>query len=310
MAVRACLAIAVWVVAANALKMQIREDAGIAVKGSTKKMPAIGFGTGMKSGPQLIESTKTYLQNGGRLIDTAQMYANHMDLAKAIQESGVNREDIWVTSKVNTNARMGGTVANKEDTLKAVDSSLQELGLDYLDLMLIHTPAGKTHEEQEQIWLGLIEAQRAGKVKSIGVSNFNKHMIENLEKITHVRPAVLQIEYHPWVPGDTHDLVQWAQAQGIVVTAYGSLGGSENKAQGEAVSRIADKHKVSNAQVLLKWALKRGLAVIPGATSEEHIKDCLASNKLELSETEDDLIDADQPPLFKRWHNCGSGCAK
>lgn len=271
-----------------------------------KRMPRVGFGTCCRNaskGRPLIESTKSYLRMGGRLIDTAQMYDNHQDLAQAIQESGIPREELWVTSKVNT---WRGKLKSKEDTLKAVDTSLEELGLQYLDLMLIHGDYGNTQSIQRAVWRGLIEAQRAGKVRNIGVSNYNRQEIEDLEKATGVLPVVNQMEFHPWLPKESRDIFTWCKSRGITVTAYGSLGGSNNKAGGEAAGHIATRKGVSPAQVLLRWALDQGAAVIPGATSVEHICDNLDIKDFQLDAEDIELLEgSERPDAFRRWKNRG-----
>jgi len=305
-------------IALSTMSPQIQNDGAIYVTGSEKKMPRIGFGTCCRAsahGQPLIRSTLIYLNNGGRLIDTAQMYTNHRDLAKAIHDSGVPREELWVTSKLNTatNEMQGvGTKEppqNEQDAMRNVDSCLEELGLEYLDLMLIHGAWENPSEVQESLWRGLIAAKAAGKVKNIGVSNFNWEQIENLRTKTGVLPAVHQLEYHPWVPKETHDLVKWCQDQGMAVTAYGSLGGSDNKGHSEAAKSVAKKYGLSKAQVLLSWALNKGVAVIPGATSEEHIKQNLATPVGLLTEEDMNLIESSgAPESWRRWHNCESGC--
>lgn len=287
----------------------------IAIKGSAKRMPINGFGTCCRKsafGPPLVQSTKAYLAHGGRHIDTAQMYLNHWDIAKAIKESGVPREELWVTSKLQSAKLMAWpkAVVSEESAVEAVDSSLRELGLDYLDLMLIHSPeGGTTPDEQVAVWRGLLRAKEAGKVKNIGVSNFNRQQLEMLRDATSYMPVVNELEYHPWVPEETHELVKYCQKNDIGVIAYGSLGGSSNNAEGEVVSAIAKKHGVSNSQVLLRWALDKGVAIIPGATSDQHIQENLQIPKFHLDKKDLSSLKENRPLNFKAWKNCKSGCA-
>lgn len=297
------------------IQSQIQNDGTMYVTGSAKKMPLIGFGTCCRAsakGKPLIRSTLIYLSSGGRLIDTAQMYDNHRDLAKAIHESGVPRDEIWVTSKLNTatnEMRLKKAIRTEEDAMRNVNLCLEELGLEYLDLLLIHGAWDNPVEVQEAIWRGLIAAKAAGKVKNIGVSNFNQAQIQNLKTKTGVLPAAHELEYHPWVPKETHDLVRWCQKEGIAVTAYGSLGGSKNAAASQAAQRVAKKYGLSKAQVLLSWALNKGVAVIPGATSQEHIEQNLATPAGLLTKDDMDLLESSGPPeSWRRWHNCESGC--
>lgn len=282
----------------------------LAIRGSTKLMPAVGYGTCCRAtsrGPPLIESTLAYLANGGRLIDTAQLYTNHRDLAVAIRESGIPRDQLWVTSKLQVKALNAET-----DVIKAVDVCLEELNLDYVDLMLLHGGDGWGigYARDESLWRGLISAKRAGKVRSIGVSNHNRQEIERLAASTGELPAVNQLEFHPWVPPETKELVRWCQGKGIAVTAYGSLGGSANKAEGDVAAQLAKKYGVSSAQVLLRWAVDQGVAVIPGATTEAHIREDLELLGFQLDARDAKLLEAASAPEdFTRWHNCRSGCA-
>ncbi|OLP82204.1 NADPH-dependent conjugated polyketone reductase C2 [Symbiodinium microadriaticum] len=248
-----------------------------------------------------------YLAAGGRLIDTAQGYGNHLDIGEAIRQSAVPRDDLWVTSKVRV--RACNTAA---DVVRAVNKSLEQLGLEYLDLMLLHGGDGWGigPERDEALWRGLIETQQSGKVRSIGVSNHNREEIDRLISSTGVTPAVNQLEFHPWVPAETRDLVRWCQGKGIAVTAYGSLGGSQNKARGEAAAKIAEKYGKTSAQVLLRWALDQGVAVIPGASSEEHIREDLDLTGFALTSEDAKLLESVEAPTnFTRWHNCKTGCA-
>lgn len=282
----------------------------VQITGSAKPMPALGFGTccrNSSTGPALINSTKIYLRLGGRHIDTAQMYGNHRDIKIAIAESQIPRDALWVTSKVNTN----GVVTDRVGAIKAVHDSLEELGMKYLDLMLIHGAWDNDQHQRAAVWRGLIAAKKAGVVRNIGVSNYNREQIEQLEKDTGVRPAVNQIEYHPWVPNATKALYWWCKSKDIAVTAYGSLGGNTNRAANNAVlTNVASKHAASNAQVLLHWALDQGAAVIPGATSEEHIRENLFMKDFHLDADDLSTIDkAEKPETFRRWKSCKSGCA-
>ncbi|CAJ1420727.1 unnamed protein product [Effrenium voratum] len=241
---------------------------GLRVAGSEKLMPRIGYGTCCRPtsrGEPLIQGVKAYLAAGGRLIDTAQVYGNHLDIAEAIRQSGVPRDELWVTSKVKVQ-----NCYTPKDVVQAVATSLEQLDLSYLDLMLLHGGDGWGIDPRRdlRLWRGLQDAQQAGTVHSIGLSNHNQEEIERLISKTGVKPAVNQLEFHPWVPEETKDLVKWCQNTGIVVTAYGSLGGSSNQARGEVVSQVAKKYGKTNAQVLLRWALDQQVAVIPGASSE------------------------------------------
>jgi len=259
---------------------------GIVIKGSEHVMPPIGFGTCCRKtaqGPALVNSTLIFLRLGGRHIDTAQKYSNHKDIRKALTQVQVPREELWITSKINTISKAPG----RQGVMEAVNESLRELGLNYLDLMLLHRPANTSELRAEQ-WRGLIDARAAGKVRNIGVSNYDATMIQGLIDATGVTPAMNQISYNPLNARHQRTLVQWCQNRSIAVTAYSSV---RDKTNGDVAIKIAETHKASPAQVLLRWALDQGVAVIPGATSEEHILDNLSTGDFRLSTEEVQLLE-------------------
>ena len=290
-----------------------------------RPMPAVGFGTCCRksaSGPALIASTKEYLMQGGRAIDTAQLYNNSRELGQAIRESGVPRADIWVTSKVNTRPDRNA-VTDRVGALASVRGALQELGTSYIDLMLVHGAWKQTPEQRAAVWRGLIDAKREGLALHLGVSNYDAEQIELLGQATGTWPVANELEYHPWSSNRTRELVRWCQRRGIQVIAYGSLGGSScpdlqvfrlgrracpanrQDAMQSGVRSLSSKYGVSTAQVLLRWALDQGVAVIPGATSAPHIRDNLQLKDFHLSEADRELLAAEKPKQFKRWNNLG-----
>eukprot|EP00931_Biecheleriopsis_adriatica_P064352 TRINITY_DN39147_c0_g1_i2.p1 TRINITY_DN39147_c0_g1~~TRINITY_DN39147_c0_g1_i2.p1 ORF type:complete len:180 (+),score=35.28 TRINITY_DN39147_c0_g1_i2:407-946(+) len=178
--------------------------------------------------------------------------------------------------------------------------------------MLLHGGEGwgVKQAQDTDLWKGLIDAKSSGLVRNIGVSNHNQAEIERLIAATGVKPVVNQIEFHPWVPPETKDLVKWCQSQGIAVTAYGSLGGAGNKANGDEIEDVADKRKISKSQVLLRWALNQGVAVIPGSNNEKHIRENLELADIVIDESDAKTLEtAMRPYTFRRWHSCVSGCA-
>ena len=254
-------------------------------------MPAIGYGTCCRptaKGDDIYVSTMTYLADGGRLLDTAMAYGNHKDIGKAIQDSfSIQRNEIWITSKISPSKLTSTKIHIAENTVAAVKGIVKELslfGVDaYLDLCLIHTQKlGK--ESTIEIWKGLIEAQKQGLIKVIGVSNFNKHEIIDLYHATNVLPEVNQIQYHPWTTSEWKETVVWQHENQIATTAYNSLGGSrfhKSKTKNDdgdgwgspIVSQLASKYGVTEAQLLLRWALQhQGVAVIPGSADPNHIE--------------------------------------
>lgn len=259
----------------------------------------IGFGTCCRAsatGQDLEKSLLTYFALGGKLVDTAQTYGNHKNIANAIRVSGIPREELWVTTKINT---LGLTSAG--DVFASVRSSLQELDLKYIDLVLLHTAAHNATLRTAQ-WKGLVSARLAGLVGQIGVSNWNKEHIKELVLGGMEKPAVNQLEYHPWSPPVYYELVQWCQNEGIMVTAYGSLGGEGSKDEGVVAHQLAASHGVTAAQLLLRWAVSQGVAVIPGATSEQHIAENMKTPSFSLSVKEfQALRNSPMPQGWRCW---------
>ena len=262
------------------------------------KMPVVGFGTcchKSSTGAPLIRSTLEYLSAGGRLIDTAEMYGNHKDLKRAIQQSLLPCSELWITSKVNTKR-----VFTRSGARRAVATSVRELGLTKIDLMLLHGAFKQTAVQREAVWRGLISAKTEGLVREIGVSNYDREQVEQLVAATGVKPAVVQIEYNPWMANSTHEYVQWLQGQAIAVTAYASLRPRGQQVVGGAggVAQVAKRHGVTSSQVLLRWAIDRRVAVIPGATSKEHIHTNLQLGGIHLTPADSELFARDVVTLF------------
>lgn len=258
-------------------------------RGSTSTgimMPLVGLGAAQ--GPTLKKSIAAFLGHGGQLIDTAIMYGHRPvgeALRAAMETAGIARESFWVTSKILPQA-----ANTSQETLALVEQSLLDLGITYIDLFLIHWPG----DSMVEIWKGLIQARNAGKLRAIGVSNFSPEQISELEGASGERPSVNQLQYHPWVADDVYENVRWCLDHGVAVTAYGSLGGQYHDGLHDTtVQAVASKHSVSSGQVLLRWALHQGVAVIPGATTEKHILEDLDVGSFEL--------DADEAsPLYFR----------
>ncbi|KAL7524754.1 hypothetical protein ACHAWF_001070 [Thalassiosira exigua] len=274
-------------------------------------MPAIGYGTCCRpsaKGEAVYSSTLAYLKLGGRLVDTAMAYRNHVDIGRAAKDSGIPRPKLWITSKVAP-----GKVKTYGECLKAVDEILDELDTEYLDLLLIHTPKlGK--ELTIELWRCLIEAKRLGKSRAIGVSNFNRGEIQDLVEGTGEMPEANEIQYHPWSAPKWKDLAKWHRENEVATIAYTSLGGSRFHKEGGAsrwpppAKILASRHSATEAQILLKWALGRGAAVIPGSGSKAHINENLLLPKFELTEAELTSIEKAEAP--EAWWDTKRGPMK
>ena len=279
---------------------------------SGNRMPMVGFGTARydwrSAQPKALSASITaYLRLGGRLLDTAQMYMNYGAIRTALEASGVPRSEVFILNKVNTNtqktfknvndqARFGATNSSA-GARRAVRESLQELGMSYLDAVLIHGPFALSLAELQDVWSGLLASQAAGECRCRGRwSNMGQRMILALEAASGVRPAINQIEFHPWVPQTTYDLVAWCQQQGIVIVAYGSLGGKRDASHSAAADALASKYHVTTAQVLLRWAVDQNVVVVPGATREEHIADNLRVSSFTLSADDRTLLQGERLP--------------
>lgn len=228
-------------------------------------IPSQGFGVFLieNNGPCEAAVSKA-LQAGYRMIDTAAAYFNETDVGKAIKNSGIPREDIYVTSKLWIQDY------GYEAAKKGIDDSLQKLGLDYMDLYLIHQPYG----DVAGAWKALEEAVRAGKIKSIGVSNHTVKLMSKLLPHMEILPAVDQMECNPFF--QQKELRKYLDQYGIRLEAWYPLGHADKALlTDERLTKIAEKYSKSTAQVILRWHLQEGIVAIPKATSMEHIKENL-----------------------------------
>ncbi|MCD1158761.1 aldo/keto reductase [Peribacillus frigoritolerans] len=248
------------------------------------KMPWFGLGVfKVEEGPELVNAVKVAIKHGYRSIDTAAIYENEEGVGQGIREglkeAGISREDLFVTSKV-WNADLG-----YESTIAAYEKSLQKLGLEYLDLYLIHWPVEGKYKEA---WRALETLYKEGKVKAIGVSNFQIHHLKDLMEDAEVKPMVNQVECHPRL---TQKEVQaFCKEQGIQLEAWSPLMQGE-LLDNEVLQAIATKHGKSVAQVILRWDLQNGIVTIPKSTKEHRIVENSSVFDFELTEEEMNQID-------------------
>ncbi|MEC0298859.1 MULTISPECIES: aldo/keto reductase [Peribacillus] len=248
------------------------------------KMPWFGLGVfKVEEGPELVNAVKVAIKHGYRSIDTAAIYENEEGVGQGIREglkeAGISREDLFVTSKV-WNADLG-----YESAIAAYEKSLQKLGLEYLDLYLIHWPVEGKYKEA---WRALETLYKEGKVKAIGVSNFQIHHLKDLMEDAEVKPMVNQVECHPRL---TQKEVQaFCKEQGIQLEAWSPLMQGE-LLDNEVLQAIATKHGKSVAQVILRWDLQNGIVTIPKSTKEHRIVENSTVFDFELTEEEMNQID-------------------
>ncbi len=228
------------------------------------KMPWLGIGVfKVEEGPELVNAVKSAIKNGYRSIDTAAIYNNEEGVGQAIREGieelNIPREDLFITSKV-WNSDLG-----YESTIAAYEKSLKKLGLEYLDLYLIHWPVKGKYKEA---WKALETLYKEGRVRAIGVSNFQIHHLEDLMKDAEIKPMVNQVEYHPRLT--QIDLKAFCHQNGIQLEAWSPL------MQGQLLDNpilqeIANKHNKSIAQVIIRWDLQNGVVTIPKSIREHRI---------------------------------------
>ncbi|MBU3812039.1 MAG: aldo/keto reductase [Candidatus Niameybacter stercoravium] len=253
------------------------------------QIPCIGFGTWQTpNGETAINSVKAALKAGYRHIDTAACYGNEASVGQAIKESGVPREEIFVTSKV------WNTERGYEKTLAAFETTMAKLDLDYVDLYLIHWPAAANQFENwkeinAQTWRALEELYIEGKVKAIGVSNFLPHHLEALLEGVKVVPMVNQIEYHPGFM--QAESVDFCRAHNILVEAWSPLG-TGNVLNNKTLIMMAQKYSKTVAQICIRWVLQHGLLPLPKSITESRVIENTEVFDFEIKEEDMAIIDA------------------
>ncbi len=226
------------------------------------EIPYLGLGVFQcKDGDETVNAVRWAIEAGYRHIDTAAAYGNEKSVGQAIRQSGIDRKELFVTTKLLPDDMLQGT------QMKAFEKSLKLLQLDYVDLYLIHWPVtGKTLES----WKALEEIYKSGRARAIGVSNFVEHHLDKLLQDAKIVPAVNQVECHPHL--SQQPLVAYCEKLGIAFEAWSPLGGTGGKLLDDPVlKKIAEKYGKSAAQVVLRWDLQRGIITIPKSTHQARI---------------------------------------
>ena len=243
-----------------------------------REMPSVGIGTYLLSPDEAETSVKEALKVGYRLIDTANAYQNERAVGRAIKVSGIPREEIFVETKL-----WPSVYTDPE----AIDKTLKRLDLDYIDLLLLHQPAGDYITGYKM----MEKALKEGKVKSIGISNFYGERLDNLLNNIEIKPAVTQVETHPYYP--QNKMKERLSEYGTKIQAWYPLGGRSNDSvlTEDIIKELANKYGKSPAQIILKWHNQKGVIVIPGSKNPEHIKDNLNIFDFELLDEDMKKID-------------------
>jgi 2,5-diketo-D-gluconate reductase A len=250
-------------------------------------MPQLGFGVFLVPPDEVVEPVRAAIEAGYRLIDTAKLYENEEGVGHALADSGVARDELFVTTKV-WNSDHGFDRA-----LRAFDDSAKRLGLDVLDLYLIHWPMPK-RDRYVETWRALERLYADGRVRAIGVSNFTEPHLRRLLAETDIVPAVNQVELHPGFAQDS--LRAFHDQHGIVTESWSPLGRGHGLLDQPSVTAIAEAHSVTPAQVVLRWHLQLGLVVIPKSTHADRIRANIDVFGFELSAQEMAALSAiDQP---------------
>ena len=259
-------------------------------------IPTLGLGTWKSNPPEECTLAITSaLRNGLTHLDCASAYANEHVIGKCLSkvfgDEDTSREDVFITSKLWNDRR------KPDDVREALEQTLEDLQLEYIDLYLIHWPVcwkrgtvlvDDTETSIEECWKTMEQLKREGKVKSIGVSNFNQEQLTKLMKHSEIKPAVNQIESHPMLPNDA--LIQFSKKMGVAVTAYSPFARGSELFKNEIVRKIAERRQTKPSKVILRWHLQRGVIVIPKSASEIRAKENADFQALEtFSLTEEDM---------------------
>lgn len=242
-------------------------------------MPVLGFGTYSLHGDECYNAVLYFLKSGGRLIDTASFYKNEEEVGRAVRDSGIKRSEIFVITKLYPNQ-----FSNAE---QAVEQALKKLNIEYIDMMLLHHP-GKDDIKAYKVIEKYI---KAGKIKSVGLSNWYIKELESFLPKVDIMPALVQNEIHPYY--QENDVIPYIQNLGIVVQGWYPLGGrgyTKELLNNKVITDIAKVHNVSAAQVILRWNLQKNVVVIPGSSNQKHIKENLDLFGFQLSNEEMEKI--------------------
>ena len=256
------------------------------------KMPQFGLGVFLvPDGKETIDACLNAFKLGYRHIDTAHAYQNERGVGEAIKQSGLNRDEIWITTK------LWPSEYGKGKTLQAIDKMLECLQTDYIDLLLLHQQVG----DYLGAWKDMEKAVKSGKVKSIGISNF-KENLEDLLSHAIIKPAAIQVECHPYYP--QHELKMRMAEFGTVLESWYPLGHGDTKLLNEPIlKKLADKYHKTPAQIILRWHIEEGNSVFPKSTNPAHIQENF--DIFDFALTDEDMQQIAKLDCGKRYYTAG-----
>lgn len=261
------------------------------------EIPKLGLGTWMISESDAEQAVKEAIKLGYRHIDTAQDYGNEAEVAAGIKSCGLNRDEIFLTTK------LAARYKSYEEAKEAIDGSLERMGLDYVDLMIIHSPQpwdvfggeDRFSEGNKAAWKALEEAYNAGKIRAIGLSNFKQEDIDNILSSCTVKPMVNQILAH--ISNVPTDLIEYSQSQGLLVEAYSPVGHGELFKNPE-VAKMAEKYGVSLPQLCIRYDLQLGLLPLPKTANPAHMEN---NADLDFAISDEDMTILNNMPKIKDY---------
>ncbi len=257
------------------------------------EIPKLGLGTWFIDDKDAAQAVKDAVKIGYRHIDTAQAYGNERGVGEGVRSCGLKREELFVTTK------LAAEMKSCEGAAWAIDASLKKLGLEYVDLMLIHSPQpwakfgaeDRFFEGNKEAWRALEDAQKAGKIRTIGISNFQKEDIDNLLASCSVAPTVNQILAH--VTNMPEELIRYSQEKGMLVEAYSPMGHGE-LFKNEQLVKMAKQYDVSLAQLCIRYTLQRGMLPLPKTANPQHMKSNAALDFV-ISDADMNILDNMEP---------------